>query len=475
MAADFIAGRIAVENKTCFNPAPATDEFGSIAGELGSKGSGAAGVASTVPAAWSGACDNLSTTLSVTQSQVKVIELDAKSQGREPTDEELDEACGPLSFLTKLPGLLDEALSDIFGKFNEFATSFGETVGQFMAKFDKLVADVLGAVDEVAQAIAQAALDAFELVNKVALEAIEAIESVVNTVATAINDAINFATDAFNKAIDKLLAFADSINFASIFGLDCQTEALENAVDTDKIADADEIDRVIAPRVVVSTDETITSETLSKEPFNLSAAGAPGASPELEELIDRYRTDARALKSANDDIATANAEGRAPPFTRTQLNDLERKRDSSLQNLRVAALADGKNISTLPIYGRNYDSPIPAAGTTTRAQNASTARPTVGDDYEKAESREAKIQKLIQDLKNQVAEFNRINEATFAIIRTSRTSREPITRDVAEAINRAIRQNEEVRAGILRNLNSLPPDIGPRVRREVGLLEPVLR
>jgi hypothetical protein len=456
MAADFIAGRIAVENKTCFNPAPATDEFGSIAGELGSKGSGAAGVASTVPAAWSSACDNLSTTLSVTQSQVKVIELDAKSQGREPTDEELDEACGPLSFLTKLPGLLDEALSDIFGKFNEFATSFSETVGEFMAKFDELVADVVNAVDEIAQAAAQLVLDAFELANQAALAAIEVIESTINTVATAINDAINFATDAFNKAIDKLLAFADSINFASIFGLDCQTEALENAVDTDKIADADEINRVIAPEVVVSTDETITSETLSKEPFNLSAAGAPGASPELEELIDRYRTAARALSAGR---------VRIPIINRTERTALEKASRDAFQDLRVGALAEGKNVSDLPVWGENFDEPLPPVSVPRGIDAANpNSTPTGGDSKQQLEQEIAEIRKEIE-------QYNRLNDEQFSLIVDQNLNLSKYTPAEVRAADQLRRDVRRLRGNIESRINRSPnKDV---IRRAVGSIRSV--
>jgi hypothetical protein len=356
MPATLDAGRAAIQSGEAFKPPPAVDDFDEFGEALGSKGGGLSSLSASVKSAWGSATRNLGTFLNVAETQVKVIELEAKSQGREPTEEELEEACGPLSFLTKIPNILGDALSDIFGKFNDFVSAIGETVGEFMGKLDALIADVANAIDEVAQAAAQVVLDAFEAANAVALQAIEAIESVVNTVATAVNDAIQFATDAFNKAVDKLLAFADGLNFASLFSLECQKEALEEAVDKEKIADPPEVQRVIAPTVVNETDNTKTAESLSVPQTVFAPAESKAPPPSLDILITRYQTAARAYKASIDEAGTAIREGRRPNITRTQQQDLDSAQREALQNLREAAVAQRIDLDSLSIYGPNFDS-----------------------------------------------------------------------------------------------------------------------
>jgi hypothetical protein len=103
MAATLDVARVAIQDGSAFKPPPAVDDFDEFGEALGSKGGGISSLTESVTSAWNSTVSNLSTAFSVTSTQVKVIEIEAKSQGREATDEELDEACGPLSFLTKLP------------------------------------------------------------------------------------------------------------------------------------------------------------------------------------------------------------------------------------------------------------------------------------------------------------------------------------------------------------------------------------
>ena len=356
MPATLDAARASVQSGEAFKPPPAVDEFSSIATEMGSKGGSAQGVAEDVPEAWNGATKNLSTSISVTATNVTVIEKEAKAQGREPTEEELDEACGPLSFLTKIPSLLGDALTEIYGKFEEFATEFGESVGEFMAKFDELVANVANAVDEAAKAVAEFILEGFKILNEAALLAVDAIAEVIDGVADAVNEAITFATDAFNAAVDKLLAFADTLNFGSLFNLDCQAEAVDEALDKDKIADQAEVNRVMSPPTVNGTDQTVASETLTKPQTEFAPAPSTTTPPSLESRIATYQRAARAYQASVTEARTALSEGRRPNVTRSQQDELRYAQDEALSDLKEAALSQKVDINTLPIHGPNFDS-----------------------------------------------------------------------------------------------------------------------
>jgi hypothetical protein len=421
----------------------------------------ATNAASSITDSWGSATGNLSTAITVSKSQVNLIELKAKSEGREPTDEELDEACGPLSFLAKAGNELTEALGGIFDSVNEFASDFGVAIGTFAAQLNQLISDVVNAVDEIAEAAAQLVLDAFETVNSVAIQALEAIEGAINSAVGFVNDAIAEADRLLNKAIDELLAFADSLNFASLFNLDCQEEALENAVDTDKIADADEIDRVIAPRVVVSTDETITSETLSKEPFNLSAAGAPTPPPELNDLIQRARTTGRALIAGVD---------RRPSISRSERDRLSNDYRNALRELQTAALAQGIDFNDLPIFGPNLDQPNtsrPQPRGTDAARSQTT--PTGGDISQR-------LQQEIDSIKRDLALYNRLNDEQFREIRSQKLSilnpfAPPLTGPIVQATDQKTRDAENLRNKILEDINkSSNPDV---VRKAVGPVEEI--
>lgn len=446
------AGVQGVQDGSIYNDPPSTEGFDEFGTALGSKGGGIASLTGLVASAWNSTVSNLSTALSVTSTQVKVIELEAKAQGREATDEEIDEACGPLSFLKKLPNILDDALADIFGKFNEFASAIGETVGEFMGKLDELIADVANAVGEVAEAAAKVVLEAFEAANAVALEAIEAIESAVNAVTGAINDAIQFATDAFNFAVDKLLAFADTLNFASLFSLDCQEEALEAAVDKEKIADADEVQRVIAPEVVATTDETITSDTLPVPQTTFETAATPIPRAEIDSFIGSYRITARDLRDA---ILRTD-----PRARRGEIAFLDRVNQNTLQELATVALSAGIDINTLAIYGRNFDQPKDAStpstgGDAVNVQTTSTARSS---------------QKEIDLIKADIARYDRLNEEQakegrslrgfFGGATLERVAANLDKRKAAQDVAREIR--DKLRTASPEVRNALPPQpIGP--------------
>jgi hypothetical protein len=450
MAATLDVARAGIQDGSIYDDPPSTAGFDEFGTALGSKGGGISSLTELVASAWNSTVSNLSTALSVTSTQVKVIELEAKSQGREPTEEELDEACGPLSFLTKLPNILDDALADIFGKFDEFASAIGETVGEFMGKLDALIADVAEAVDEIAEAAAQLVLDAFEAANAVALEAIEAIESAVNAVTGAINDAIQFATDAFNSAVDKLLAFADTLNFASLFSLDCQEEALDAAVDKEKIADADEVQRVIAPEVVATTDETVTSETLPVPQTTFETAATPIPRAEIDSFIGSYRITARDLR---------DAKARTTPRARRgEIDFLERVNENTLQELRIVALSAGVDINTLAIYGRNFDQTLAARDKPTGQDAAKPKTETTGQS----------AQKEIDSIKADIARYNRLNQEQIREINRQKISIFRSGPEFAAEVQATDRKTSEVKV-LGSAINLRIAKASPEVKKGVGI------
>jgi hypothetical protein len=354
MPATLDAARVAIQSGEAYKTPPGVSDLSDIGSAMGSKGTGAVATASLVEGAWDTSTKNLSTTFSVTSTQVKVIEQEAKAQGREATEEELEEACGPLSFLTKIPNLLGDAISSIYGKFNEFFSAFGEAVGDFMKKFDQLVADVANAVDEVAKSIAEAALAAFEFVNQAALAAVDAIASTINTVAGAINDAIQFATNAFNAAVDKLLAWADSLNFGSLFSLNCQKEALEEGVDTEKIADSAEVSRVVSPtekgRTLEPTDrpkDQVAPESV-KQP-QTAFASPTSSTPDLEAAKKKYLKAAAEADEASRALFRQSAYQNANQVN-SRYESAVAARDAAEEDMKAKAKELGVPESSLPVY-----------------------------------------------------------------------------------------------------------------------------
>jgi ABC-type transporter Mla subunit MlaD len=429
--------------------------------QLGTLGlNSATDAASSITSAYGSASSTLSTSLSVSKSQVNLIELKAKSEGREPTPEELDEACGPLSFLAKAGNELTEALGGIFDSVNKFASDFGESIGAFAAKLNKLIDDVANAVDEIVKEIAEQALALFETANNLAIQALNAVENAINTAVGFVNDALAEADRLLNKAIDELLAFADSLNFASLFNLDCQEEAVENALDKDKIADADEVSRVLTPEAVDGTDETITSETLPVPQTSFETPESKPPSPSLNQLIERYRTAARALNAGRE---------RIPIISRTERAALERASNDAFQDLRVAALAEGKIVGELPVWGENFDKPLPPVSA---SRGTDAAKP-------KTSATAPSVQNEADSIKADIARFNRLNQEQGS--EGSSLKREVLFTFTAEGkadLTRRVNANLEKRAEASRlskQIGDRIRDASPEVKRAVGSFNGSLR
>jgi hypothetical protein len=461
----------AVQDGSAYKPPPGVDDLASI----GLPSADAA--ASSITASWGEATDDLSKTLSVTSTQVKVIELKAKSEGREPTEAELDEACGPLSFLTAVPKALNEALGGILESVNQFASDFGESIGAFAARLNQLTEDLANAIESGIQELIDAAETALGAVNQAAIQALNAVENAINVAVGFVNTALAQAEQLLNTAIDELLGFAKSLNFASLFSLDCQEEALENAVEPEKVADAEEIDRVTAPVEVDSTDETITSETLPVPQTTFTPAAAPAPPPDIDALVASYQRAARALKAAEEATrAAAISAGTVPfPFTRAQVAELRQTEFSTLQELRRSALSEGLLLDSLPIYGPNFDSPRDA-DTENRTQNASTAEPNGGNPFNpklSSLSRDEQVQFRTNLINSDIQFLNSGQERQRELTERIR-SNPPITPAGSRLIQTLADNNKETRDRIINDLNSLPPEIAAQVRAAVGPIPPLL-
>lgn len=359
--ATLVDGANAIQDGSAFKPPPGVDDLFSLGL------SAAESAASQISEIWASASSNLSTILSVTSSKVKVTELKAKSEGRTPSKEELDEACGPLAFLSEIPKALNEALGGITSQVQQFASDFGRAIGEFESELNELISDVVNAVDEAAEE-----LDRFETANNIAIQALNAVNNAINEVVGAVNTVIAQAEAALDSAINELLAFADGLTFAGLFSLDCQDEAVENTIDEDKVADAAEVDRVIGPEPSSETNDAVDSENLStsKTEFTQVQSAPP---PDIDELIQRYRSAAIEAVLAGQEIAIAFTQKRPPTVSRAQRDALNITADLEKNNLFLEAASLGIDVRELPIYGPSFDQPL-TAGNESTGQNNTNSR-----------------------------------------------------------------------------------------------------
>lgn len=451
---------------------------------------------------WSAVTKNLSTTLSVTSSQVKVIELKAKSEGREATPEEIDEACGPLSFLAKAKNELEEALSEIFGQVEDFASEFGQTIASFANDLNTLIDDVANAVDEVAQAAAQVILDAFNAANALAIQALDAVEGAINSAVGFVNDAVAEAEALLNNAIDELLAFADSLNFASLFSLDCQEEAVANAVDSEKVADAAEVDRVIGP--TVERESAPPTENLADIPVTAPALAEPQTTlapkTNREQLITYWvdPTDKAAGTSIitflSIDYAVLSAIKNQEPFgvprfVKTAAGSNRSAvliRNNKTGKLYVVLAIPELTISEWVFYSIDGYAKIGGVvGPKNRARDGiivpdpnvpieePTLEPIPVDTSETVQT--PSVEEIIQRNKTLVSGYTRVNEETFALVQEFRNRSAPLTPQESAEIKKAINSNEKLRATIISGIESLPPATAKAVKEAVGTIPPVLR
>jgi len=442
----------AVQDGSAYKPPPSVDGLTGIGLES------ATTAAEAITQTWSTATSNLSKTLSVTSSQVKVIELEAKSEGRQPTEEELDEACGPLSFLVSVPKALNEALGDIYGKVDEFATSFGQTIGEFASDLNQLIDDVANAIDETAEELAQEALELFETANSLAISALNTVENAINSAVGFVNDAIVEAERLLDAAVEKLLGFARSLNFASLFSLDCQKEAVENGVDSEKVADAAEVERVVAPTVVNDSDNEIASETLSTPQTTFAPAVEPRTIPpgDLELLTQRY-LDAAALA---DELSREVFD---PAFTSRPAAEIEEvnRRYEAAQDARDQAQAEmisiaqrsGVPVESLPVYKSSYKN------------FSEPATPQQVDEVE--------IRGIVTNINFSISGFSEAQTRAISVIQRIEDSGRGSTPAAQEFIQSRSSALREQREEIINEINSLPPDIAGRVKAALDPVPPL--
>lgn len=417
----------------------------------------ATSAADTIAETWSAVTKNLSTTLSVTSSQVKVIELEAKSQGREPTEEELDEACGPLGVLVKVPNALSAALSDIFGQVNEFASDFGQTIASFANDLNTLINDVATAVDDVVRDIAQAALDVFNTVNSVAIQALTAVEGAINAVVGFVNDAVAEAERLLNLAIDKLLGFADSLVVSALYKLECQEVAVENGIDADKVADAAEVDRVVGPTIVEGTESPISSTTLA-EPQTAFAQVQTSVPPSLDQLIENFRSAARKAVLAGQELSLAFIQKRPSTVSIAERDALNAAADQEKNKLFLEAANQGVPANDLPIYGTEFNL---------------TARGFVAAQQPVAAS--SKVQQTINELAPVKSRYDAVNQEQGQLAVRLKFDLLPSTPDNIKLFNEKNAEAKSLRQQLVSKIDALSPKDQQAVEKEIGRIPIILK
>jgi phage-related protein len=209
--------------------------------------------------------DNFALTCTVTSSAADLANKKSLEETGEPADPK--ESCGPLAIFEEGPALLKEKLDEILGGISEFASDFGagvsefaddalaaakavgEKISEYAAELQELISNVTNAVSEAAQELAQEALDAFNAANAAVSEAFDAVTSKINELVTDLTDSVNAlvekAQEAFDDAVAELKAFADSIQFSSLFNTECLAEVKDKVLDTEKLASTDTLEKAI--------------------------------------------------------------------------------------------------------------------------------------------------------------------------------------------------------------------------------------
>jgi hypothetical protein len=254
-------------------------------------------VGSMIDGAFASAKDNLSTVLSISQTQVKVITLKAKSEGREPTPEELAAACDPFSLLKDINTSINDKINGVLDDLNTELEAFNTELERLMKLGDQFLIDQFKALN--------AELDA----------ALTAVENKLDELVGAVDSAIATAEKAIDDAIKELKAFADGLTFASLFNLDCQTDAKDAAVDSTKVADAAEVGRVVGPTVSGASNSG-NLDTLP--PDSTPPATVPPVTPAYwisDDGIYTFKKETDIMLAADSNAAPFGTPGNTPDGT----------------------------------------------------------------------------------------------------------------------------------------------------------------
>lgn len=208
---------------------------------------------------------NFALTCSVTSASADL----ANKKSLETTGAAADpkESCGPLAIFEEGPALLKEKLGEILKGISDFSSDFGAGVSEFagnaleaakavgakiseyQSQLTGLISNVTSAVGEAAQEAAQAALAAFNSANAAVSAAYQAVSSKVSELAADLTSSVNALVEkaqaAFDGAITELKAFADSIQFSSLFNTECLADVKGKVLNSEKLASVDTLEKAI--------------------------------------------------------------------------------------------------------------------------------------------------------------------------------------------------------------------------------------
>lgn len=202
---------------------------------------------------------NFRTTSAIASQHADIINQRVfAEEGRSATEEELEEACAPLSIFEKGPALLKELIGNIYDGIGGFAKELGASISGFVSdaqglaksaasKFTEIsskvagfVSDIATAVTEEARALAQAAYDAFKSANSAIMDAVDKMTAKINEVAGELTSKVTALVDtakaALGNAVGAIKDWISSIDFSIGGGSPCAKNAKEIAIDTSKLA-----------------------------------------------------------------------------------------------------------------------------------------------------------------------------------------------------------------------------------------------
>lgn len=316
----------------------------------------------------------IATLTTVAEMQTATTKAKAQSEGREATEEELEESCGPLAFLTDGFKILEEGLGKIYDGIGEFATALGIAVEGFLGSAVDLVNEVFDKISGIAGDIAQAINDGLTAVaealqNSPLGQLYQSISDKVSELTTSLTNTINelaaSALAAFDSALEKIEAFVDSISLSNLFSTGCANEAKEAALNTDQLSSEGEVQTALAAPAAQQSKSVDPKATEAPAPFVERAQEIPKAfepTPTLQVAINKYREAQLARDATIEEARGLISSGNR---NQAQIADLKKRQaDANFRaanakgDLEDAAKFAGVRLGSLPIHGPSYNQPL---------------------------------------------------------------------------------------------------------------------
>jgi hypothetical protein len=408
-------------------------------------GSMLTGAAAAVKSVFTTEQKKIATLTTVAEMQTATAKTKAKSEGREATEAELEESCGPLAFLTDGFKILEEGLGNLWDGIGEFATDLGIAVEGFLGSAVDLANEVFASISGIANDIAEAIADGFTEVadalkasplGQIYQSISDTVGELTESLTSTINDLAASASAAFDSALAKIEAFVDSISLSNLFSTDCATEAKEEALNTDQLSSQAEVESAFASNETKSVDPKATE---APAPFAERAEEVPKAvepTPTLQVAINKYR-EAQLARDATIQEARTLIGGRG---SSAQIADLKKRQGDAnyraglaKSDLEDAAKFAGTRLGSLPIYGPSYNQPL--GPTTYDPEVVARANAAVEDQTKRYV---AAVREFDQANAAQLKEKNKQVYNVFKPITSEDIARHRVLVDVAREKRRAV-------------------------------------